>query len=200
MGDGGRQKDRVLAAFDRSNIGPLKSPLTRWMRRNHDALLSRIDGAQVDWVSLADLFAQANLTDQRGKPPSPETARKAWFRTRQAVAAARLKRRGYRPEPAPEELAPGIRALPQEGAAVQPGAAIGHPTAVETDPPEDGQPRFQLATLRGMSAATTAPAPEPGIPAPTPEPEKQSVDDVLADFMGQAPPVGFRPKINPEEE
>jgi hypothetical protein len=84
----------VLSAIDKANPIASRSKLGRWMRANHDALMERFAGQQMDWSALAKLFGEAGLTDRAGKPPSPDTARKAWQRARKAVEAARSKTHG----------------------------------------------------------------------------------------------------------
>jgi len=81
----------VLSAIDKANPIASRSKLGRWMRANHDALMQRFAGRQMDWPALAKLFGEAGLTDRNGKPPTADTARKAWQRARKAVEAARSK-------------------------------------------------------------------------------------------------------------
>jgi hypothetical protein len=85
-------KDVMAMIDDQVNASPSRSELSRWMRRNHDALAARFQGdRKIDWRGLAHVFEQAGLVDRTGKPASAETARKAWERARKAVAAARAK-------------------------------------------------------------------------------------------------------------
>lgn len=198
MADRGRQEDTVLAAFDNAQMGVSRSTLSRWMQRNHDALLARIGDGPVDWRKLAALFADAKLTDRTGKPPSPETARKAWLRTRQAVALATAKRRNM----AAREIAPGVQTVQSDDPLTKPGATPLRSVVIETDLSEPETPRFRLATLRGMSSSESALAPLDQTAAAQPQvaPERQSVDDVLAEFLGKTTPVGFRPTIKQGDE
>ena len=97
----------ILDAIDRSEALKPRSLLTDWMRQNHDAFAQRLQTKRADWVVLAALFGEAGLTDRFGKPPKPETARKAWLRVRAEVKASRAAR-GARPRtlPAPATAVP----------------------------------------------------------------------------------------------
>src|SRR6185437_8219073 len=84
-----RTNDEVLAAIEKAVTVSSRSELARWMRRNHDALVQRLNGQRVDWTEIANVFAKAGLTGRSGRPASPDSVRKAWERTQKAVAASR---------------------------------------------------------------------------------------------------------------
>jgi hypothetical protein len=51
------------------------------MRKNHDAFAETLRTMRPNWDRLAEVFAQAELTDQRGNLPTKgETVRKTWQR------------------------------------------------------------------------------------------------------------------------
>ncbi len=136
------QTKDILAEIERQSATASRSPLSRWMRQNHDALLSRI-GERPDWRVLAGVFERSGLTDRSGKPASPETARKAWERVRKAVATARAKRPAKQPlvQPAPEP-ASTLR-LPDGGK-----DAVSQPAAQGSRNPTDDAPKFGFSKLR----------------------------------------------------
>jgi len=82
------KENDVLAAIDRSELR-VRSSLAVWMKTNHDAFAARLKERSADWSVLARLFSEANLTDRRGNPPKPETARKIWQRVRKEVGETR---------------------------------------------------------------------------------------------------------------
>jgi hypothetical protein len=137
-----RTNDEVLAAIEKAAPVSSRSELARWMRRNHDALVQRLNGQRVDWTEVAKVFAKAGLMGRSGKPASPDSVRKAWERTQKAVAASRRA----------QNALPGPDATPE---------------AVAAEPPRR---RFQTAEPRGYQP-TPKPPPSPA-PTPTPEAER----------------------------
>ena len=137
------ETDKVLAAIDRLPTGS-RTPLSRWMRENHDALRARLEGKQPDWTALARIFASAGLTDRSGKPASPGTARAAWWRTRKAVAAARANARPP-VDPSSSAAAPVARPGPARERQSRPPTA--DPLPEDDDPPPD-KPAFRIGKLR----------------------------------------------------
>jgi cell division septation protein DedD len=127
-----RTNDEVLAAIEKAAPVSSRSELARWMRRNHDALVQRLNGQRVDWTEIAKVFAKAGLTGRSGKPASPDSVRKAWERTQKAVAASRRA----------QNALPGPDATPE---------------AVAAEPPRR---RFQTAEPRGYQPSP-APTPTP---------------------------------------
>jgi len=137
-----RTNDEVLAAIEKAVTVSSRSELARWMRRNHDALVQRLNGQRVDWTEIANVFAKAGLTGRSGRPASPDSVRKAWERTQKAVAASR----------GAQNALPGLDATPDAAAA---------------EPP---RPRFQTAEPRAYQP-TPRPPPSPA-PESTPEADR----------------------------
>ncbi len=81
----------LLDAIDRSVLLRSRSLLSAWMRENHDAFKARLDARFPDWKVLADLFADAGLTDRYGNKPKPESARKLWQRIKREIEIERSK-------------------------------------------------------------------------------------------------------------
>jgi hypothetical protein len=74
----------IFAAIERS--GTQRGGLRDWMRKNHDAFAERLRTLRPNWDVLAEVFAKAELTDQRGNLPSKgETVRKTWQRVRKEM-------------------------------------------------------------------------------------------------------------------
>lgn len=80
------EMERIAAAIRGGNT---RSPLYRWMRRNHDRLTEAMEGERPDWKVLTAEFAAMGLVAADARP---ETVRHVWWRARQAVAKARAKR------------------------------------------------------------------------------------------------------------
>ena len=88
-----------------------RSALYRWLRAHHDQFLEDWTEA-ADWPAFSEAFARLGLTDRTGKPPLPDTARKTWLQVRKDVAKARARDPAKRaPSLAPDEIAPGVRAV-----------------------------------------------------------------------------------------
>ena len=74
----------IFAAIERS--GPRRGGLRDWMRKNHDAFAKTLRTVRPNWDLLAEVFAKAELTDQRGElPRKGETVRKTWQRVRKEM-------------------------------------------------------------------------------------------------------------------
>jgi hypothetical protein len=79
-----RRRADIFAAIERS--GTKRGALREWMRKNHDAFAERLRTLRPNWDLLAEVFAKAELTDQRGNLPSKgETVRKTWQRVRKEM-------------------------------------------------------------------------------------------------------------------
>lgn len=108
---------RVLAA-GRSDDGR-HSTLFRWLHENHDTLVAEFAKRPPRWVALVLEFAEAGLTDRRGKAPTCHGARQTWLRVRRAVAQERRTappaRRAKAPPPG---LPSSVRILEQPGKTV----------------------------------------------------------------------------------
>ena len=65
----------IFAAMERT--GTRRGGLREWMRKNHDAFAEKLRTVRPNWDLLAEVFAKAELTDQRGNlPQKGETVRK----------------------------------------------------------------------------------------------------------------------------
>lgn len=104
--------DEIFAAQEASPRQVGRSKLYRWMWRNRLGLQKRFDLERPDWVALSGQFSAKGLFDRTDKPASPETARKTWFRIRQAmkkIGADAPPTRRSRFVLAKDEVAPGVR-------------------------------------------------------------------------------------------
>ena len=106
-----RRVTKVLAALH-NHGGPGRSPLYRWMRRHHDSLAAAFAETSPAWAPLAAEMAAVGLTDAGGKAPSAVSARQTWYRVRRDLARARELKRAMTPGLAPDEIAPGVHAVP----------------------------------------------------------------------------------------
>jgi hypothetical protein len=164
--------------------GTLRSPLWRWMHRNHDRLSALFEQAPPAWEILVETFGGMGLTDRAGKNPTPETARKTWYRVRRNIAAARARRT----KPPHAASVPGVTSISTTWARSAAPSVPVSPPAGEPDP----RPRkFGLAQLRGHPASAPPPSP------PVPEPERiqrspEEVERIVADMMSGAPKNPFR--------
>jgi hypothetical protein len=164
--------------------GTLRSPLWRWMHRNHDRLSALFEEAPPAWEVLVETFGGMGLTDRAGRNPTAETARKTWYRVRQNIAAARTRRA----KQAPDGSTPAVASMSTTSVrSAAPSAPIS-PPACEPEP----RPRkFGLAQLRGYPPSAPPPSP------PVPEPERiqrspEEVARIVADMMSGAPKNPFR--------
>jgi hypothetical protein len=164
--------------------GTLRSPLWRWMHRNHDRLSALFEQAPPAWEVLVETFGGMGLTDRAGKNPTAETARKTWYRVRRNVAAARARRA----KPAPGASVPTVAFISTTSARSATPSAPVIPPAGDPDP----RPRkFGLAHPRGQPPATPPPR------SPVSEPARiqrspEEVERIVADMMSGAPNNPFR--------
>ena len=81
------RRSDIFAAIERTGVR--RGGLREWMRKNHDAFAEKLRTVRPNWDLLADVFAKAGLTDQRGNPPQKgETVRKTWQRVRREMSQA----------------------------------------------------------------------------------------------------------------
>jgi hypothetical protein len=173
------EKD-ILAAIDKANPMRARSPLARWMLQNYAAFAARYSPRRADWSVLAQVFAEAGLTDADGKPLNRVTARKTWQRVQQmqkqmALAVSPQTRQPPSRPPSPSSTA---------------AAPLGEHNQ---DPPPR---RFGKATLRGHTPS--APAPPPMV-SPIPPPDPDRADKIIADLLGGQPRGRFAPKTDDGE-
>jgi len=112
-----RSKD-ILQAIDSAHAMGARSPISVWMRENYDEFAARLVGRRADWRVLARVFAEAGLTDNAGKPATPEAVRKTWQRVVSA-RARNLERQlpgapGVSRQPRRKDEAPVRSAMPGE--------------------------------------------------------------------------------------
>ncbi len=69
-----------------------RSALFRWLLEHHDALVAASEPRRLEWTVLCVEFAKEGLTDMKGQPPSPATARKTWQRVRKERARLDARR------------------------------------------------------------------------------------------------------------
>jgi hypothetical protein len=102
----------IFAAIERS--GTKRGGLRDWMRKNHDAFAKTLTTVRPNWDRLAEVFAQAGLTDQRGDlPRKGETVRKTWQRVRKEMREQPQLAVPARKPPAAPTL-PVIRVVPPQ--------------------------------------------------------------------------------------
>ncbi len=149
-----------IAAF-RAALGAVRgrtgrSALYRWLRANHDEFL-RDWGDGADWPAFSEAFARLGLTDRTGKPPVPETARKTWLQVRKDAAKAKARDPAKRaPSLAPDEIAPGVRAVETPARNVDDA-----PRPRMTLDIRPARPRLNTAAERSPSQLSTAASPSP---------------------------------------
>lgn len=145
-----------------------RSSLYRWLRANHDQFLQAW-GEGADWPAFVQAFAALGLTDRTGKPPVPETARKTWLQVRKDIAKTKADEQAKRaPSLAPDEIAPGVRAVPD-----RPADNAKRPrTTIDIRP---ATPRSDTVAARSPSQSTT-----PVPPSPPPTKPAGDVDDAEA--------------------
>jgi len=137
-----------------------RSQIYLWLRARHDQLVESFAETGPAWSSIAAHLGNIGLVGGWGKPPAPETVRKAWYLVRRDVAA----RAGS---------APGVVfARPTTSAPVLPAPVI--PLAGDPVSPERG-----VRTVGLKSAPAALAVRENGLPSdadipegePSPEPE-----------------------------
>jgi hypothetical protein len=69
-----------------------RSALFRWLLEHHDSLMAAAAPRRLEWTVLCVEFAKEGLTDMKGQPPSPGTARKTWQRVRKERARLDARR------------------------------------------------------------------------------------------------------------
>lgn len=120
-----KQLAQVLTAI-RTQVGPGRSPLYRWMRQRHADLAAAFDETPPAWGVFAAQMAALGITDADGKPPTAIGARQTWYRVRRDVAAraARLAQTAIAAPLTPSEIAPGVHSVASQPAphALRPAA------------------------------------------------------------------------------
>ena len=157
------------------------------MLQNHDAFAARYTARRADWRVLAQVFADAGLTDADGNPPNSVTARKTWQRVRQMVRTQQMQQ-----QPGPEEPSETRRPATQP----PPQASQTGGVAPLVDPQELPPRRFGTATLRGHTPSAAA---APRVPIPVPEPDLDRADRVIAELLAGQVKGRFAPKIDDGE-
>jgi hypothetical protein len=61
-----------------------RTPLFRWMLKNHDLFSDMLAGKRPNWKRLASTFAQYGLAGPDGQPLQPASVRLTWFRVRRS--------------------------------------------------------------------------------------------------------------------
>ena len=99
------------AILDEFARGSERSSLFWWLAEHHDEIIEQADGKRMRWEPLCALFAAHGLTDVRGHPASPRTARETWLQVRRVVKKAK-DRKEMRDAAAPPGLTPPSRISP----------------------------------------------------------------------------------------
>lgn len=139
--------DRVVAILQGRVRGKdaAHKPLLYWWMRDHYDRLSAAKG-RPDWKLAAAEFAALGLKDHAGNLPSPETARKTWFRVRRDMAALAKAEAAKSREP---PLSPAATSSPAPPSQLQPMPPPSPPAApAAPDEPAD-RPRFKTAIVKG---------------------------------------------------
>ncbi len=181
--------DRLMQALDAVRGETARSSLYRWLRKNHDEFIARLDGERADWLALTQAFAAIGLADRTGKPASPATARMTWRKVRQEVAKAR-ERKEAKPAPslAPGEIAPGVWAAPPPSSV----AAEARRPAVKLDI-KPARPR--LESPADQPSLARRPAPDPETP-PRHAASSFSTEGALSDEKVEADLSRLREQMN----
>ena len=117
------RRSDIFAAIERAGVR--RGGLRAWMRKNHDAFAAKLRTVRPDWDLLAEVFAKAGLTDQRGNlPKKGETVRKTWQRVRRELSQEQpAAPRALKPRAAPgEPVVRAARSQPPPGDAPPLGA------------------------------------------------------------------------------
>lgn len=77
---------RFKVAADRAAEDPRRSPLFRWLKKNHK-LIPPATAVRRDWGPLRDKAAASGITDDSGNPPSLRIMRDTWRKVCAVVAA-----------------------------------------------------------------------------------------------------------------
>jgi hypothetical protein len=152
------QTDDILDAIDRAAAMGARSPVSRWMRENHDAFAARLAVRRANWIALAGLFEKAGLTDGDGKTITAETARKTWLRVRQHMARVRASTPTSSGEPVNTAGPSRQSAVTTVDLAGQPGPSLpperplpaveSNPPVVAPDPPARPRNTFAIARFK----------------------------------------------------
>ena len=86
--------NHILQAIDRAQAMGARSPISVWMRENYDGFAARLAGRRADWRVLAQVFADAGLTDN---PASLRPPRRFARRGSASFGRARGRRSGWCP-------------------------------------------------------------------------------------------------------
>jgi hypothetical protein len=175
-----QQVSALLETMKQATGRGIRSPLYHWLRDHHDQIADALHRPR--WVKVAAWLAGQDIRDGSGKPPSAAIARLTWRKVRADLATARAAPVAQPPSPAPDEIAPGVRAiLPTaagtSGAArtrmaldIRPARAradISIPDATPAAPPATADPTVagqtaaeQLENVFAAMAAGTTPMPK----------------------------------------
>jgi hypothetical protein len=138
-----KQLAQVLTAI-RTQVGPGRSPLYRWMRQRHADLAAAFDETPPAWGVFAAQMTALGITDADGKPPTAIGARQTWYRVRRDVAAraAKLAQTAIAAPLTPSEIAPGVHSVASQPAPQAPRAVA----------------KFDIRPARPRDAALALPA------------------------------------------
>jgi hypothetical protein len=87
-----KNQDTYKAILAEVARGGERSSLFWWFVEHHDELIEQAVGKRMRWGPLSARFAEHGLTDVRGLPASPRTARETWLRARRVVAQAKARK------------------------------------------------------------------------------------------------------------
>lgn len=143
--------ERMQRLRDRLAQSKGRSPMARWMRRNHAEFAAiLIEQPVVDWTAVAAHLAEdEHLTDRDGKPPTARAVRAAWARV-----TTQLERERARTEPQvalpqvalPQVAVPAGQAPASAVAPVRPSQRVALLEAA-ADPDAGSAPRHRFRTL-----------------------------------------------------
>ncbi|MEO8713918.1 MAG: hypothetical protein ABI369_02790 [Acetobacteraceae bacterium] len=156
MGRLGKSLRAIVGGITRSGD---RSTLFWWLVDHHDEIAHAADGRRLQWNALCAHFAAAGLTDLSGKPASPATARRTWFRVREMVAEARERQAAAAAQPHRIGATPPSRVSKdwRPSGFRQPEQSVGDLTAQSSAAQARPAPPFAAARLPA-SATTGAPA------------------------------------------
>jgi len=151
----------ILAEVARSSD---RSSLFWWLVDHHDELIEQAAGKRMRWDALCVRFAEHGLTDTRGRPATPRTARETWFQARRTVAEARARKAAADAKKKPGDKYPS-RISPDWRPQLVPGASPIRPAPSPARPADSSAPAEKLPVPFASSSPTIG---RPGSDRPTP--------------------------------
>ncbi|MGI4939529.1 MAG: hypothetical protein ACRYHQ_02980 [Janthinobacterium lividum] len=156
------------AFLDQNGMGGRgrRSPLSRWLRANHDEFAATLVAREPGWDEVARGLSAMGLLDGNGKPPTGDRVRKVWWETRRDKLAteAALQERSQ-PRIAGRN-APPVHVFPEAGSA-------GDRSSPRSEKVADAHPIPQPHLVGLADGGVVDCAPAPGQAAPVSDGDEQ---------------------------